>query len=113
MGTLATICPQSDSGRYLPVCLLRGNLSLMRDSPRPIALFAGWIVTGIVTGVVTSLLIFTFYIGTLHTSPAPGDGILIFILWLLLIPLGTILGLIRAIVVWEKRKGWTKRQETL
>jgi hypothetical protein len=31
---------------YLAGCLLRGNLSLMRGSPRPIGLFVGWIATG-------------------------------------------------------------------
>ena len=83
-----------------------GSLSTaMHAAFRTIRLFAGWVTTGALAGVLTGVLL--CLILTRHSDGSPGDGILVFALWSILVPLGALLGTIRAIVIWEKRKGWT------
>jgi uncharacterized membrane protein len=69
-----------------------------------VGLFARWIVAGAFVGFLTSILI-----GWLITPrhPNAGDGILAMILLLILVPIGSLVGCIRAVTSFERNKPQT------
>jgi uncharacterized membrane protein len=66
---------------------------------RSVGLFARWIAAGAFVGLLASILIF-WLLTPRH--PNAGDGILAMILLLILVPIGSLVGCIRAIMVFER-----------
>jgi uncharacterized membrane protein len=66
---------------------------------RTVVLFAQWISAGAFVGLLTSILIFRFLT---PQHPNAGDGILAMFLLLILVPVGSLVGCIRAVIIFER-----------
>jgi len=64
-------------------------------------LYAGWVIAGMLTAVLLTLSI-AFAVDPHGTSPI-GEGLLFLAAFLLLLPIGILLGYLRASEVWRKR----------
>jgi hypothetical protein len=63
---------------------------------------AGWVFAGIVAGMVTGIVLFVVVMMR-SNSEAVGQGMILVIAWMILIPVGACIGFTRALVTWEKR----------
>ena len=74
---------------------------------RAVLLFAGRIAVGITLGFFAAILISYIFFLPHHVSPAPGDGIIVLLLLMVLVPVGALVGCVNAIVTLEKHKPQT------
>jgi hypothetical protein len=72
-----------------------------KSKSRSVALFARWIVAGAFVGLLTSILIGGLI---MPRHPNAGDGILVMMLLLILVPIGSLVGCIRAVMIFERDK---------
>ena len=70
-------------------------------------MFVGWMLLGMLLAVVGAVLIgilVSFVSLPHHIAPAPGDGILFMLIALMMVPIGGVLGLVRALVILDLRR---------
>ena len=75
-----------------------------KSKVRSVVLFSRWIVAGAFIGLLTSVLI-GWLIMPRH--PNAGDGILAMLLPLILVPIGSFVGCVRAVMIFERDKPQT------
>jgi hypothetical protein len=72
-----------------------------------VLLFVGWMLLGTLFGIAGAVLIgilVSFVTFPHHSTAAPGDGILLMLIVLIVVPIGGLLGLVRALVVLDRRR---------
>lgn len=79
---------------------------------RAVLLLAKRIAAGILLGFFAAILISYIFGPPRHVHPAPGDGIIVLLLLMVLVPLGALVGGISAIVTLEKFEPLTRTRNT-